>query len=154
MRAKLNDMGNRISSSIGERKLDVLLANMSARLADDVYVFATCPDRHWPETLRPMATVQEPEGATLILRKSDAEAAALAYTFPCRMITLHVHSALDAVGFVARISTALASAEMGVNPVAGYFHDHLFVPEGREADALNILYQLSKEAKLRLETGE
>ena len=48
--------------------------------------------------------------------------------FPCRLITLEVHSALDAVGFLAAVTARLAAEGIGVNPVAGFHHDHLFVP--------------------------
>jgi hypothetical protein len=36
---------------------------------------------------------------------------------------------------------------MGVNPVAGFYHDHIFVPEGREGDAMRVLEQLAAEAQ-------
>lgn len=81
--------------------------------------------------------------ATLILFQSDAIAHALPYEFPCRMITLNVHSALEAVGFMAHIAAALAAKGMGVNPVAGFYHDHLFVPEGREAEAMAVLQDMA-----------
>jgi hypothetical protein len=35
---------------------------------------------------------------------------------------------------------------MGVNPVAGYFHDHLFVPQDRADDAMAVLAELSSAA--------
>ena len=59
------------------------------------------------------------------------------------MITLNVHSSLDAVGFLAAITTRLATAGMGVNPVSGYFHDHLFVPADRADEAMAILEALA-----------
>jgi hypothetical protein len=86
----------------------------------------------------------EPEGTTVILLKADAEHLGLTYEFPCRMITLNIHSSLEAVRFIARIATELAKHGMGVNPVSGFYHDHLFVPDGREQDALDILGRLAK----------
>jgi hypothetical protein len=80
---------------------------------------------------------------TVILLRQDAEAAGIACGFPSRMITLNVHSALEAVGFLARITTALAAEGIGVNPVAAFYHDHLFVPEDRAEDALAILRRLA-----------
>ena len=35
---------------------------------------------------------------------------------------------------------------MGVNPVSGFFHDHLFVPDGREHDALRILEEIARDS--------
>jgi hypothetical protein len=49
------------------------------------------------------------------------------------------------VGFIARIATELADHGMGVNPVSGFYHDHLFVPVGREADAMAILANMSRK---------
>jgi hypothetical protein len=127
----------------GETNLDALLRTMSAKLSDGLYVFATLADGRIPDGIHPRMLFQEAEGMTLILLKEEAEACDLPYEFPCRMITLEVHSSLEAVGFLARITTALARHEMGVNPVSGYFHDHLFVPDGREHDALAVLKELA-----------
>ena len=130
---------------VGEVNLDVLLSSMTATLVDGVYVFVTLKDRAVPATLEPRMMFTEAEGTTLILTKKEAEAAALDYEFPCRMITLEVHSSLEAVGFIARIATELANANMGVNPVSGFYHDHLFVPDGRQDDALRILQRIANE---------
>lgn len=127
----------------GEMQLTKLLSSLSAELVDGLFVFVTLPDTSLPAGLVPKMIFQEAEGTTLILLKDEAEAAGLAYEFPCRMITLNVHSSLEAVGFLARVATELAGHDMGVNPVAGFFHDHLFVPDGREQDALEALARLA-----------
>lgn len=138
----------------GEIDLDVLLATMKARLADGIYVFASCADNSWPQNVKPFAMVREKQGTTLILTQEEARKADIEATFPSRMITLDVHSSLEAVGFISTISTALAEADMGVNPIAGYYHDHLFVPDGREIEALAILERLSQAAELRRATAK
>lgn len=130
----------------GETDLDALLRTLSATLVDGVFVFVTLENRSVPEGVSPRMVFQEAEGTTLIVLKSEAEAAGLAFEFPSRMITLDVHSALEAVGFIARIASELARHNMGVNPVAGFYHDHLFVPDGREGDALRILKQIADGA--------
>lgn len=127
----------------GELNLDALLKTMSAKLVDGVFVFVTVRADEVPANLSPRMVFQEAEGTTLIVLKSEAEAHGLPYEFPSRMITLDVHSSLEAVGFMAVIATALAAEGMGVNPVAGFFHDHLFVPEDRAQDALRILAGLA-----------
>lgn len=127
----------------GEDNLDTLIKTMSAALHDELFVFVTLKNRQIPIGLIPHMQFREAEGQTLIVTQAEAEAHHLAYEFPCRMITLNVHSALDAVGFLARITTALAREKMGVNPVSGFYHDHLFVPEGRAQDAMEILRRLS-----------
>ena len=63
------------------------------------------------------------------------------------MITLNVHSSLEAVGFLAAITARLAAAGMGVNPVSGFYHDHLFVPAERAAEAMEILSRMVAEAR-------
>lgn len=128
----------------GETDLVILLQSLSARLADGVYVFVTLEDGVVPAGLRPRMMFREAEGTTLILLRTEAEEHGLAFGFPCRMITLEVHSSLAAVGFIARIATALARHGMGVNPVSGFYHDHLFVPEGRAAEALRILSEIAQ----------
>ena len=58
------------------------------------------------------------------------------------MITLNIHSALDAVGFIAAVTTELARHNIGVNPVSGFYHDHLFVPADRADEAMTALKAL------------
>lgn len=124
----------------GGTDLKALLGSMSPILLDGLYVFATIPPgTPAPGGVRPVMIFREREGDTLILPEEQARAAGLASTFPSRMITLNVHSSLDAVGFLAAIATRLAASGMGVNPVAGYFHDHLFVPADRAAEAMTLL---------------
>ena len=131
----------------GETDLDTLLSEMTATLAEDIFVFATLPSRKVPEDLDPLMVYQEAEGTTLILTRSEAVRHDIPHDFPCRRITLNVHSALEAVGFIARIAAELAKAGMGVNPVAGYYHDHLFVPADRAEDAMAILLDISQRAR-------
>ncbi|TIW02257.1 MAG: ACT domain-containing protein, partial [Mesorhizobium sp.] len=57
-----------------------------------------------------------------------------------------VHSSLEAVGFLAAITTRLAAAGMGVNPVSAFYHDHMFVPAERAEEALAILRALAAES--------
>ena len=127
----------------GELDLSILLRSLSAKLDDGVYVFVTVSEVDLPASLMPRMVFKEAEGTTLILLQEEAEAAQLDYEFPCRMITLNVHSSLEAVGFIARVATELAKHNMGVNPVSGFYHDHLFVPDGRESEAMELLAKLA-----------
>jgi len=130
----------------GGTDLKQLLGAMSPEVAPGVFVFATLPPgAPRPGGIDPIMSFREREGETLILREDEARAAGLSATFPSRMITLNVHSSLDAVGFLAAIAGRLAAAGMGVNPVAGYFHDHLFVPADRATDAMAILAAIVAE---------
>ncbi len=121
---------------------------MQPRLHDGTYVFATMPTGSViPSGLNVVMTFLETEGLTLILEQSEASRADLAGAFPSRMISLEVHSSLEAVGFLAAISARLAAAGMGVNPVSAFYHDHLFVPVDRADEAIQILERLPEEAK-------
>jgi len=132
----------------GETDLRTLLGSMQPALQPEVLVFATVPpSQDRPEGLDPVMTFRESEGRTFILTEDTARKAGLAGTFHCRMITLNVHSSLEAVGFLAAITTRLAAAGMGVNPVSGFYHDHLFVPAERAAEAMTILREMAKEAR-------
>jgi hypothetical protein len=104
------------------------------------------PGRPVPPDLEPLMMFREEEGTTLIIERSRAAAAALEGQFPCRMISLAIHSALDAVGFLAAIAAALAARGLPSNAVSAYHHDHLFVPEARAAEAMDILHALSAAA--------
>ena len=123
--------------------LPTLLAAMSPSMDEETYVFATVPKV--PNRLKPIMTFREGARITLILTVAEAEAANLPYSYPSRMITLNIHSALEAVGFLAAITTRLAAANISVNPVSAYYHDHLFVPAGRAVEAMKILDALTRE---------
>ena len=83
------------------------------------------------------ALIREDEGTTAIV-PGAAEGAAFA------RITLQVHSALEGVGLTAAVSGALAEVGIACNVVAGFHHDHLFVPWERREEALAILQRLAR----------
>lgn len=47
------------------------------------------------------------------------------------------------MGLTAAVATALADDGIACNVVAGYHHDHLFVPAARAADAMESLVRLA-----------
>ncbi|MBA2309925.1 MAG: cupin domain-containing protein [Pseudonocardiales bacterium] len=113
--------------------------DLRPELVPYAYVFATVDGVAVPPGLDPFAVVREDEGLTLVLRQRDADAAGLTYVYLAARITLRVHSDLADVGLTATVSTALAAAGISCNVIAGYAHDHLFVPWDRATDALEIL---------------
>ncbi len=62
---------------------------------------------------------------------------------PFAMITLNVYSDPMAVGFLAKITEALAAQGISVNAFSAYHHDHLLVPYEKKDDAILILKRLS-----------
>ncbi|GAB1818416.1 ACT domain-containing protein [Herbidospora sp. RD11066] len=120
----------------GERDLATLLASLDPVLHDGTYVFVTAPEV--PPGVTPVLTFAEPEGLTLVVPEGQADG-----VFPCRWITLRVHSSLAAVGMLAVIAAALADEGIPSNVVSAYFHDHLFVPPDRADDTVRVLRQLA-----------
>ena len=130
----------------GETNLRQLLGAMQPLLHPDIYVFATVPSFFkLASDSEPVMIFTEAEGKTLVLKETDAKRLGINFIFPCRMVTLQVHSSLEAVGLLAAITTKLASAGMGVNPVSAYFHDHLFISVDHIDQAIKLLAELAAE---------
>ena len=125
---------------IGENNQQKLLKSIKPMLDPREFVFCTIPFNQiiYPD-LNPICRFEEKEGVTLILEKPEAENNNLNYTYPCKMITLEVHSSLEAVGFLAAITSRLAEQGISVNPVSAYYHDHLFVPVSKAEQTMKIL---------------
>ncbi|MFE3323495.1 ACT domain-containing protein [Streptomyces sp. NPDC059176] len=126
-----------------ETDLGRLLSGMRPELNQGPYVF-TSVSGPVPPGVRPVVTVAEEEGLTLVVRQPDADATGLAYDYVAGWITLRVHSALEAVGLTAAVARALADAELSCNVVAGFHHDHLFVPYERAEEAVALLRELAE----------
>jgi hypothetical protein len=128
----------------GEADLRTLLRTMAPRLDAEPYVYATVPIPMPPViSACCRGTFREDEGMTAILSARDAERHGLRAEPLLACLTLTVESSLLAVGFLARIATALADAGISVNPMAGYYHDHLFVPWPDRDRALEVLRALA-----------
>lgn len=123
-----------------EHNLRSLLQHMQPELQDGIFVFATLrADSKIPAGINPLLTFREREGTTLVMLREEADSIGLSWQFAARLITLNVHSALDAVGFLAAITTRLADAGISVNAVSAFYHDHLFVPSDKADEALALL---------------
>ena len=131
----------------GETNLAILLKSMNPILQANEYVFCSLDKKvnesDWLQ-LSPIGMFREKEGLTLILNRDHADDANIFYTSTFRLITLSVHSSLDAVGFLATITSKLAEKGISVNPISAYYHDHLFVPVSRATEAMELLQILSK----------
>lgn len=129
----------------GESDLHRLLSGMRPQLNPGRYVFTTVQGEI-PSGVTPVVTVAEQEALTLILRQEEADAAGLAYDYVAGWITLRVHSALEAVGLTAAFARELAELGLSCNVVAGYHHDHLFVPHEHAARAVAALEDLARRS--------
>ncbi|WP_250290505.1 ACT domain-containing protein [Streptomyces atroolivaceus] len=130
----------------GERDLRTLLHGMRPELRPGRYVYVTVPGGDVPRSVTPVVTVSEQEGLTLVVQEAQAVAAGLDHHFVAGWITLRVHSALEAVGLTAAVSLALTDVGISCNVVAGFHHDHLFVPYARAAEAVRVLEALAAES--------
>ncbi|MDZ7829591.1 MAG: ACT domain-containing protein [Halofilum sp. (in: g-proteobacteria)] len=124
----------------GEHRLEVLLANLEPRLDPVDYAFVhLAPGEAVPADLEPLATFREDEGTSLVVTAAEADAHGWENRFPCRRITLEVHSALEAVGMLAAVAARLTQAGIPSNVISAVHHDHLFVPTDRAADAMTAI---------------
>ena len=128
----------------GETDLTKLLREMNPELHAGEFVFCSIEARNLPETIEPLGLFREQEGLTVILPKADADQLGWRYSFVGAWITLNVHSALDAVGLTAAVSSALTRAGISCNVVAAYYHDHIFVPLKDAERALEVLQSLTR----------
>ena len=128
----------------GETQIETLLQTMQPFLSPEEYVFCSVELELKNIDLNPIGTFREQEGLTLILTKKEADNYQLDYLAVFNMITLEVHSSLEAVGFIAAIASLLAKHNISVNPVSGYYHDHLFIPVARSQKAMSLLQELAR----------
>lgn len=132
----------------GETDLETLLESMRPVVREGDYVYAL-----WPHG-KPLegdieAAVREAEGLTVVLRRGEADRLGLNYDFVAAWITLQIHSALEAVGLTAAVSSALTHAGISCNVLAGFHHDHLLVPAAEAGRALDVLHLLGRGIVLR-----
>lgn len=118
----------------GERDLSRLLAGLEPTLADGAYAFALSDDGKEDA----FAVIREAEGTTYVRQDAAGDWA---------RISLTIHSSLDAVGLTSALSSALADAGISANVIAGYYHDHVFVPWDRRHDAVAVMRRLSGETR-------
>jgi uncharacterized protein len=126
----------------GERDLKVLLHQVAPALHPDRFVYCSFPCHKLPPLLDPVCTFREREGSTVIVTTKQAIEFGLAFRSEWALITLGVHSSLEAVGLLARVCRQLAAREIPCNVVSGYYHDHLFVPSEMADEATRALAAL------------
>lgn len=129
----------------GENNLDILLADMRPELRHQPYVFLTSA-KDFDEKIKSGAVMVflEAEGVTIVVAEEIAQVLKIEYQNTWAMITLTIHSDLNAIGFLAAITKKLADAGISVNAVSAFYHDHLFVPWEKRDNAMNILRSFSK----------
>ncbi len=128
-----------------EADLATLIRNLRPRTLPATYVFCSLADADYGALSHtsPLASFAEAEGLTLVLTRESADQESLAYQGTFRCISLQVHSSLEAVGLTAAVTGELAAHDISANVIAGYHHDHIFVPSHQAEPALNLLEAMS-----------
>ena len=131
----------------GETNLQILLANMHPTLLEKEFVFCSVSPTEFEQLrIHLVGWFREAEGITLVIERNIADDEGLDYEFVSRMITLNIHSSLEAVGLLAAITSKLAAAGISVNTISAYYHDHLFVPTNRASAVMMLLDELKNDA--------
>lgn len=124
----------------------LLIQNMQPELKEGEYVFASFSrEEIISKRLNPICTFMEKEGISVIINRHEADLNKIQYGSIFKMITLNIHSSLNAIGFLAKITSELAKHDISVNPVSAYYHDHLFVPAAKAEEAIAVLNQLKQK---------
>ena len=135
------------SEDVGERDLKTLLANLNPRLHEGEYAICLLDEERASALNRQLlASFREREGLTAVLPLAEARAHRIPFHAPLRMITLTIHSSLEAVGLLSAVTATLASAGIPVNVFSAYFHDHLLISSDRAEEALERLRQLQRDS--------
>ena len=140
-------MSSNEAGSVGESDLLTLISQMSPSLDDQIWAFVSVDEVSNDYVAEyALATFRETEGTTLIIPWERAEEFDVC-SEPMARITLNIHSSLEAVGLTAAVSQALASEAISANVVAGFYHDHIFVPQRAGERAVACLTLLSAAAE-------
>lgn len=127
--------------------LQDLITQLAPALDPKSYVYCTVAKAKYGELekLKPIVSLAELEGLTLVIPLEQAEAEGLDYYRVFRRITLKGHSSLEALGLTSVVTSLLAERGITTNVVAGFYHDHIFVPSDRTDEAMDALKELASQ---------
>ena len=125
--------------------LQNLIKQLAPRIDPIFYVYCTVPRARYGELekLKPIVSITELEGLTLVIPLEQAKAEGLKYYRIFRRITLEGHSSLEALGLTSVVTSLLAERGITTNVIAGFYHDHMFVPSDRSDEAMEALKELA-----------
>lgn len=125
--------------------LQELIRQLSPRIDPTTYVYCTVAHAKYGELekLKPIVSIAELEGLTLVVPLEQAKAEGLDYYRIFRRITLEGHSSLEALGLTSVVTSLLAERGITTNVIAGFYHDHMFVPSDRSDEAMEALKELA-----------
>jgi hypothetical protein len=124
-----------------ETQLPALLLGAKPEVREGVFVLVA---GEVPPQLRQLGRVTTNGVRSIILSKAEADAAGLRYPFVASWITVRIHSTVTAARLTNTVVEALQAAGIRCVVVAGFAHNHLFVPENRTEEALAVLAGVSR----------
>ena len=133
---------------MAERDLEALLSTLSVDRQDGVWRFETFKMNMIDQlksigpSSQSVMVFKEREGMTVIAPVKEVTPRENRWVW----LELSVFSDLHAVGFMAAIAKALTEADVPCNVVAGFHHDHIFVPEAKAEAAIAALEALSERS--------
>ncbi len=144
------------------KDLAAAMGRMRFAVEPERYTLLGFPEPPQPADLAdmraPAQLVLEPGATTLLLRAEQA--AAVLSRHPAaereenlRWIRFEAPMGWDLVGFLARVTAALAAAEVPIGAVCSFHRDHLFVAEAHLGSARSALRELFPESPPRGEEG-
>ena len=124
--------------------LNELLATMAPHLNEGEFVFCSLEGEYGDYLhLNPITAFRETEGLSLVIPKQSAIDNDINAESTYRMITLTVHSSLEAVGLTAAVATKLTEHNISANVIAAYHHDHILVQTDKAEMAMNALAEIT-----------
>ncbi|MEP3479308.1 MAG: ACT domain-containing protein [Fuerstiella sp.] len=129
----------------GITDLNDLLQSLNPSTCDEEFVFLCRSHFDTPDDIQQhaVATVWEKEGLTLVVPKHVADRSEKIDSIAFRRITLQVNSSLEAVGLTAAVAQQLTHLNIPANVIAGFHHDHIFVPTSKLEQAMDALQGLA-----------
>jgi uncharacterized protein len=120
--------------------LSELLRNINPVLSDETFFLCFSAKDNPKFRSKAIGFFQEQEGMTYIFKNIDVPLQ-ITKSEPQALITLNVNSDLQAVGFIAKISSILAEHHISINVISAFHHDHLFIAKSKALDVMNLLLE-------------
>ena len=132
-----------------ETSLQKILQQLNPSLSAETYVFVGVNNQSLLKVLGydPLAFFKEPEGITLILRKTEADNNLLKYDKELCRITFNAPYHFECAGLNAIIASALAKAGIGVTPIKTLYKRSILVDKGDAHTALEILQSVQTKVQ-------
>lgn len=132
---------------MADTNLALLIKNMQPVLNEGDYVFCSIENINAVDTNDVLCFFKEKESTTVVIKKETADMLQMKYSFTAAWITLNVFSSLEAFGFTAAFSKALADENISCNVIAAFHHDHIFVNKKDAPKAMDVLKKLAEDFK-------